>query len=172
MALSFPLREAFMPSRYSLAAVLRTIRAARGLSQEQLGSTLEARHLHNVEHGTSNVTLKMLEGISERLDVDLVALLAAASSYERQESLEEYMAYLWTELSKLRDMRVLENVAVQFSEGELIAAKPGKPPIPVDKINSVLSCKAEGLTQKETSVKLGMPASTVHKIWYMPFQDQ
>lgn len=161
-----------MPSRYSLAAVLRTTRAARGLSQEQLGSTLEARHLHNVEHGKSNVTLKMLEGISERLDVDMVALLAAASSHDRQESLEEFMAYLWTELNKLRDMHVLENLPKQFSDGALIAAKSGKPPIAAAKIEAVLGCKADGLTQKATSIRLGMPASTVHKIWHMPTETQ
>ena len=161
-----------MPSRYSLAAVLRTTRAARGLSQEKLGSTLEARHLHNIEHGTSNVTLNMLEGISERLDVDVVALLAAASSYDRQETLDEFMAYLWTELNKLRDLGVLENVPMQFSDGTLITAKAGKPPIPADRIKSVLICKADGLTQKETSVKLGIPASTVHKIWHMPVEDR
>lgn len=166
MALSFPLREALMPSRYTLAAVLRTIRAARGLSQEQLGSTLEARHLHNVEHGTSNVTLKMLEGISERLDVDVVALLAVASSYDRQETLEDYMSYLQSEIEKLRDLRVLETVPTQFVSGELVTAKAGKPPIASDKIKAVLGYKADGLTQKEISVKLGMPVSTVHKIWH------
>lgn len=160
-----------MPSRYTLAAVLRTTRAARGLSQEQLGGTLEARHLHNVEHAKSNVTLEMLEGISESLDVDVVALLAAASSYDRQESLEEFMTYLWTELAKLRDMQVLENVPAQFSDGELITAKAGKPPIAAEKIRAVLKCKADGLTQKETSTTLGIPASTVHKIWHKPAQN-
>lgn len=161
-----------MPSRYTLAAVLRTARAARGLSQEQLGSTLEARHLHNVEHGTSNVTLKMLEGISERLDVDMVALLAAASSYDRHESLEDYMTYLWGEFDKLRDMHVFENLPAQFSDGQLITAKAGKPPLAADKIRAVRRCKNDGLTQKETSVKLGIPASTVHKIWHLPVEDR
>jgi len=160
-----------MPSRYTLAAVLRSTRSARGLSQEQFRTTVEARHLHNLEHGKSNPTVEMLEGISERLDVDMVALLAAASSYERQESLEQYMSYLWSELTKLRDMGVMENISAQFTGGELITAKTGKPPIPADRIRSVLACKAEGLSQKETSVKLDIPKSTVHKIWHMPAQN-
>ena len=172
MALSFPLgSQAVMPSRYSLAAVLRATRAARGLSQEQLRSTLEARHLHNIEHAKSNATIEMLQGISDRLEVDVVALMAAAASYERGETLEDFMTHLWSELTKLRDMGVLENVPAQFSDGELITAKAGKPPIPAEKIRSVLSCKAEGLTQKETSVRLGIPTSTVHKIWHMPSGD-
>lgn len=161
-----------MPSPHSLAAVLRTVRAARGLSQEHLVKTLDARHLHNVEHGSTNMTLKMLEGISGHLDVDPVALLAAASSFDRHETLEEFMTYLWSELDKLREMRVMENVPAQFSDGVLIAAKGGKPATSADKIRAVLDCKAEGLTQKETSLKLGIPASTVHKIWHMPAQNR
>ncbi|EPA96860.1 Fis family transcriptional regulator [Pseudomonas sp. G5(2012)] len=112
------------------------------------------------------MTLKMLESISERLDVDVVALLAVASSYDRQETLEDYMSYLQSEIEKLRDLRVLENVPAKFDNGELVAAKAGKPPIASDKIKAVLSFKADGLTQKEISVKLGMPVSTVHKIWH------
>ncbi len=84
-----------MPTRYTLAAVLRATRAARGLSQEQLAATVDARHLHRVEHAKSNISLEMLEDISERLDVDSVALLAAAACYEREESLEEFMTHLW-----------------------------------------------------------------------------
>ncbi|WP_031325459.1 hypothetical protein [Pseudomonas taiwanensis] len=157
-----------MPSPHSLAAVLRTVRAARGLSQEQMVKTLEARHLHNVEHGLTNMTLKMLEGISGHLEVDPVALLAAASSFDRHETLDEFMVYLRGELDKLRAMRVMDNVPAQFSDGVLIAAKGGKPATSAEKIRAVLDCKADGLTQKETSVKLGIPKSTVHKIWHMP----
>lgn len=155
-----------MPSPHSLAAVLRTVRAARGLSQEQLVKTLDARHLHNVEHGSTNMTLKMFDGISSHLDVDPLALLAAASSFDRHETFEEFMAYLWSELEKLREMKVMDSVPAQFSNGVLIAAKGGKPATSAEKIRAVLDCKAEGLTQKETSVKLGIPKSTVHKIWH------
>ncbi|WP_248694590.1 helix-turn-helix domain-containing protein [Pseudomonas fulva] len=161
-----------MPTRYTLAAVLRTTRAARGLSQEHLATTVDARHLHRVEHAKSNISLEMLEDISKRLDVDSVALLAAAACYERKESLEEFMTHLWTELSKLREMRVMENLPAQFSNGVLIAAKSGKPPTPPDRIKAILDCKADGLSQKETSVKLGMPYSTVHKFWHMPAGEQ
>lgn len=157
-----------MPTRYTLAAVLRATRAARGLSQEQLASTVEPRHLHRIEHAKSNISFEMLEDISKRLDVDSVALLAAAACYERQEQLEEFMTHLWTELSKLREMRVMESLPAQFSNGRLIAAKSGKPPTPPDRIKAILDCKAEGLSQKATSVKLGMPYSTVHKFWHMP----
>lgn len=166
MALSFPLREAPMPSRSTLAAILRSIRTARGLSQEQLGGAVEARHLHNVEHAKTNITLDMLERISARLEVDPIALLAMASIYERQESLTSFNARLLAEMNKLEALGVLSGLPSHFEGGGLVTGKAGKRPIPVERIQAVLACKAEGMTQKQTSLKLGMAASTVHKIWH------
>jgi len=166
VALSFPLREAFMPSRSTLAAILRSTRTARGLSQEQLGDAVEARHLHNLEHAKSNITLDMLERISARLDVDPIALLAMASSYERQESLAACIAHLQAEMKKLEALGVLSSLPSHFEGHDLLPGKAGKRPIPAERIQAVLACKAEGMTQKQTSLKLGMAASTVHKIWH------
>lgn len=166
MALSFPLREAMMSLRSSLAAMLRSTRAARGLSQEQLGSSIGASHLHSAEHAKATVTLDMLEQICGRLEVDPVALLAMASCYARQESLPAYTAHLQTELAKLEAMGVLSSMPSHFKDGVLRTGKAGKRPIPVEKIKAVHNCKAEGLSQKETAIKLGMSTTTVHKIWH------
>ena len=166
VALSFPLREALMPSRSTLAAILRSTRTARGLSQEQLGGSVEARHLHNVEHAKSNITLDMLERISARLDVDPLAVLAMASCYERGEPPAAFIAHLQTEMKKLEALGVLTSLPSHFEAGNLITGKAGKRSIPSEKIQSVLACKAQGMTQKQTSLKLGMAASTVHKIWH------
>lgn len=155
-----------MPSRSTLAAILRSTRKARGLSQEQLGDTLETRHLHNLEHAKSNITLEMLERISARLDVDPIALLAMASSYERQESLAACIAHLQAEMKKLEALGVLSSLPSHFESNELVTGKAGKRPIPTERVQAVLACKAEGMTQKQTSLKLGMAASTVHKIWH------
>lgn len=155
-----------MPSRSTLAAILRSTRKARGLSQEQLGDTLETRHLHNLEHAKSNITLEMLERISARLDVDPIALLAMASSYERQESLAACIAHLQAEMKKLEALGVLSSLPSHFERNELVTGKAGKRPIPIERIQAVLACKAEGMTQKQASLKLGMAASTVHKIWH------
>ncbi|POA17331.1 Fis family transcriptional regulator [Pseudomonas sp. FW300-N1A1] len=111
----------------------------------------------------------MLKRISARLDVDPVALLAMASSYERQESLAEFLAHLQGEMKKLEALGVLSGLPSHFEGGNLITAKAGKRPIPNEKIQAVLACKAEGMTQKQTSMKLGMAASTVHKIWHSDF---
>lgn len=169
MALSFPLREALMPLRSTLAAILRSTRTARDLSQGQLGDAVEASHLHNLEHAKSNITLEMLERISARLDVDAIALLAMASCYERQESLAAYLVHLQTEMKKLEALGVLSSLPSHFEGSNLVTGKAGKRPIPSERIQAVLACKAEGMTQKQTSLKLGMATSTVHKIWHSKF---
>ncbi len=155
-----------MPLRLTLAAILRLTRKARGLSQEQLATAVEARHLHNLEHAKSSVTLDTLEGIAKRLDVDAVALLAVASKYERQQSTADYLLFLSDEIQKLEQLGVLASLPNEFQDGDLRTGKAGKRPVPADKIQAVLACKGQGLTQKQTSLKLGMAASTVNKIWH------
>ena len=166
MALSFPLREALMSLRLALAAILRLTRTARGLSQEQLATAVEARHLHNVEHAKSSVTLDTLEGIAKRLDVDAVALLAMASRYERQQSTADFLSFLSDEIQKLEELGVLASLPGEFQGGDLRTGKAGKRPVPAEKIQAVFACREQGLTQKQTSLKLGMAASTVNKIWH------
>ena len=166
MALSFPLREALMPLRLALAAILRLTRTARGLSQEQVASAVEARHLHNVEHAKSSVTLDTLESIAERLDVDVLALLALASSYERQQSTADFLSFLSDEIQKLEQLGVLASLPSEFQDGDLRTGKAGKRPVSPEKIQAVIACKAQGFTQKQTCLQLGMAASTVNKIWH------
>ena len=89
-----------------------------------------------------------------------------ASCYERGESLAAFIAHLQTEMKKLEALGVLTSLPSHFEGGNLITGKAGKRSIPSEKIQSVLACKAQGMTQKQTSLKLGMAASTVHKIWH------
>ncbi|VVN80609.1 MULTISPECIES: helix-turn-helix domain-containing protein [Pseudomonas] len=160
-----------MPLRLALAAILRLTRKARGLSQEQLAAAIEARHLHNLEHAKSSVTLDTLEGIAKRLDVDAVALLAVASKYERQQSTADYLLFLSDEIQKLEQLGVLASLPNEFQDGDLRTGKAGKRPVPADKIQAVLACKGQGLTQKQTCSELGMAASTVNKIWHSDAVD-
>lgn len=155
-----------MPLRLALAAILRLTRKARGLSQEQLATAVEARHLHNLEHAKSSVTLDTLEGIAERLDVDALALLAMASSYERQQSTADFLSFLSREIQKLEELGVMASLPSEFQDGDLRTGKAGKRPVPAEKIQAVLAYKAKGFTQKQTCSELGMAASTVNKIWH------
>ena len=58
---------------------LRAYREARGLSQEAFADVLgfHRTYMGAIERGQRNLTLRSLERIAERIDVDPVALLQA-----------------------------------------------------------------------------------------------
>lgn len=58
---------------------LRTYRQARGLSQEAFAAVLGVHrtYMGGLERGERNLTLKSLERIAARIDVEPLALLAA-----------------------------------------------------------------------------------------------
>lgn len=58
---------------------LRAYRRARGLSQEAFADLLEVHrtYMGSVERGERNLTLKSIERIAERLDVEPLSLLTA-----------------------------------------------------------------------------------------------
>jgi transcriptional regulator with XRE-family HTH domain len=65
----------------TLGVNLRAYRTARGLSQEALADALgfHRTYMSGVERGVRNLTLKSVERIAERLEVDPVDLLQTAS---------------------------------------------------------------------------------------------
>ncbi|MFZ1154492.1 MAG: helix-turn-helix transcriptional regulator [Solirubrobacteraceae bacterium] len=56
---------------------LRAYRQARGLSQEAFADVLKVHrtYMGGIERGERNLTLKSLEGIADRLDLDPLVLL-------------------------------------------------------------------------------------------------
>ena len=153
-----------MPLRDPLAAVIRLVRSARGLAKEDFHGQLDAKHVYNLEHAKTSVTLDTLEILAERLNIEPLALLAVAASYEKQQSPEDFLKYLNEEIKTLKDLGVLEGLPTQFLDGALKPRLPGQR-TPPEKVDAVLRCRAHGLTQKQASEILGMPTSTVGRIW-------
>jgi transcriptional regulator with XRE-family HTH domain len=58
---------------------LRAYREARGLSQEAFADVLDVHrtYMGGVERGERNLTLKSLERLAERIDIDPLVLLRA-----------------------------------------------------------------------------------------------
>lgn len=63
---------------------LRAYREARGLSQEAFADTLKVHrtYMGGIERGERNLTLKSLERIASRIDVDPLMLLQQAEKTE------------------------------------------------------------------------------------------
>lgn len=153
-----------MPMREPLAAVLRLTRTAQGLSQETFHGRVEARHISNIENAKSSPTLATLEELASALGIDLVAILAAASAFEKGLDLKEYLRYLAAEAGRLESLGVLEKIDGEFEAGKLVTAHPRVRSSSLNK-TAVLKCRATGMTQKETVEALGLGKATVSRIW-------
>lgn len=148
----------------SLAAVLRALRAARGLSQEKLAGPGDASHIHLLENDRASPTVGMLEGIAERLEVDLVALLAYAAKLGQGMEQEQYLEHLRSEMAQIAALGIDAELGEHFKDGQLVTHKPGRPARQA-KIDAVLNAKAAGKSKREVSDELGIPWSTVNDIW-------
>lgn len=153
-----------MPLRQSLAAILRTVRLARGLNQDEFKDAVTAKHLHLLENGKHSVTLDTLEEISEVLKIDPLTLLILASGIEKNLPRAELFQDLNEQLDELEALGVMETVKAHYQGGKLIPGKAGKS-TSTERLNAIRECKAAGMTQKATSQALGIPQSTVHDLW-------
>ncbi|RMR37945.1 hypothetical protein ALP36_101456 [Pseudomonas syringae pv. coriandricola] len=153
-----------MPLKESLAAVLRLSRSSQSLSQEDFHGRVESRHMSNIEHAKSGVTLTTLENLAIVLDIDPVALLVVASSYDKGISPKEFLKHLAGEISKLEKLGVLDKLDGEFKDGQLDTSHPRVRSSWLNKA-AVLKCKAEGKTQKETVELLGLGKATVSRLW-------
>lgn len=150
--------------REPLAAVIRLVRNAQGLSQEDLHLVADAKHIHNIEHAKSGISLEMLEALAAALDTSAVALLALAIRFQNGQTREDFLENLSGELSRLDDSGISDALHGEFGEHGLISKRPGRRTSDL-KTAAILKCKLEGLTQKQTSDTLGIPPSTVNRLW-------
>jgi len=153
-----------MPLRDPLAAVIRLVRSARGLAKEDFLGLLDAKHVYNVENGKTSITLDTLETLASALEIDPITLLVIAASYEKQLSPEDFLKQLGKETKSLRELGIVDGLPGQFDKGALAPRLAGRR-TSEEKIEAVLRCKAKGMTQKEASDTLGIPTSTVGRIW-------
>ncbi|MNH10025.1 helix-turn-helix protein [compost metagenome] len=153
-----------MPLIRPLAAVLRLVRVARGLSQERFSGSVEARHIHNLENAKASATIATLETLADRLDIDPVALLGYASQVEKGFTTSQYQAYLQSEMHKISELGIDQKIALHYRDGDVVTHSPGRRTDPA-KVKAVLDAKAAGKSKKEVSEALGMARSTVNDIW-------
>ncbi|WP_082886962.1 helix-turn-helix domain-containing protein [Achromobacter ruhlandii] len=91
-----------MAAKLSLAAALRTVRKARGLSQEAFSDVSSRTYLSVLERDLKSPTLNKLADICEVLNVHPVTLLVLAYSEGSTESEQTIVSRVLDELRQLR----------------------------------------------------------------------
>lgn len=153
-----------MPLRESLAAVLRLVRASRGLSKDDFQGLVDPKHVYNLETAKSGVTLDTLEAIASVLQVDALTLLTVAASLERGQSHKDLLVHLEDDGHQLAELGVLARWNGEFEDGLLVTTKPGRR-TPPETVEAILACRGQMMSQKETAEATGVSASTVSRIW-------
>lgn len=143
----------------ALAAVIRTLRAMKGVTQAELPA--DRKHLYKLEAGLSDITLGMLEQLSESLGVEpalLVTLVRAAEMGCPSQTVLDLAA------SQLRDFDHQGGPAELARQLDLGAVK-AREFARLERASAVQACKGRGLTQRETANELGLSKSTVARAW-------
>jgi len=143
-----------------LAAALKSARAVRGLSQQDLGDTAAPRYIWMLEDGKSSPTLSKLEKLSVALQLDLTTLVALSVAARDQIPVSQVIERVQAEITAFEERGGLSLLAEQVA-GEA----PNKSREKQRKLAAIQECRRQGLTQKETVERLGIPRSTVHDLW-------
>lgn len=150
-----------MSRRDGLAAALRAIRAIKGLAQNDLASAADRKFLYKIEQSKTDVTLGKLEEIAQAAGMELNTLMVLATLAASGRSAAEVLQDIASELAWFEGQGGLEELELQVTAGSVEARAQDR----LKRREAVQSCKAAGLTQRQTAAQLQLAKSTVADLW-------
>lgn len=144
-----------------LAAVLRTARSVRGVSQQDLGATSDRKHFSKIENEKASPTLNKFDDVAAALSFNPVTLLALCVALRDQISPSEALARAQKEIEEFEALGGMERLQSNFA-GSSVKSRANER---LRKLSAVQECKRQGFSQRETIEKLGIPRSTVNDLW-------
>ncbi|HUA24336.1 MAG TPA: helix-turn-helix transcriptional regulator [Steroidobacteraceae bacterium] len=90
-----------MAAKHSLAAALKTVRKARGLSQEAFSDVSSRTYMSSLERGLKSPTLSKLGELCEVMDVHPLTLLTLAYAGDKESNITRLVAQVQSELATL-----------------------------------------------------------------------
>ncbi|WP_092204637.1 MULTISPECIES: helix-turn-helix transcriptional regulator [unclassified Pseudomonas] len=153
-----------MSLRKSYAAVVQLLRTRKGLSQAKLAGSLTQAHVSELELGRSSATIEMSARLASALKVEPITLLAlAAASHEKCTVREALLAALAEAESLGLADTLLPTEPQVMDPSRVLEAKR--------KWLAVQELKAKGLSQSEAAKHLGVPESTLRRLWHQTLKD-
>ena len=90
-----------MDVRQALAGALKTIRSARGLTQEDFSNVSSRTYLSTLERGLKSPTMDKMQALAEVLDVHPLTVMALTFITAENSSADELLAKVKQELRAL-----------------------------------------------------------------------
>jgi transcriptional regulator with XRE-family HTH domain len=130
------------------------------MSQSDLQSQADQAHISRLEASTTSASVDLTADLAEALGVtplSFFTLIAAANEGKTPRSLL---------------IETLGELQIQGLLDETLPAEPRKLPPPgqvaaAEKLKAIRELKEAGLSQVEVSKKLGLPTSTVGRMWHI-----
>lgn len=116
-----------MSLKNAFAAVLKAMRAGKGLTQRDLAEVSSRTYVSKLERAQSSPTLEMITALSGPLSVNPLTLVAITLCAESGQSVNALLRRTQEELADLAHEGVLRNLAIS-SEDELLLPRPSTKP--------------------------------------------
>ncbi|WP_324740099.1 helix-turn-helix domain-containing protein [Pseudomonas veronii] len=119
-----------MSLKNAFAAVLKAMRAGKGLTQRNLAEVSSRTYVSKLERAQSSPTLEMITALSGPLSVNPLTLVAITLCTESGESVNALLRRTQEELEKLSHEGVLSNLAIPSGDGLRVPCSPASPSSP------------------------------------------
>jgi transcriptional regulator with XRE-family HTH domain len=149
-----------MSLRKAYAATLQWLRVTRGLSQAELQTQTDQGHISRLEASTTSASVDLSADLAKALGLtplSFFTLITAASEGKTAR------AALMDALAELELVGVLD----EELPGEPQKLTPPRKITAEEKRKAIRELREAGLTQMEVSRKLGLPTSTVGRLWHI-----
>ena len=154
-------QDSEMSLRKSYAAVVQLLRIQKGLSQAKLAGSITQAHVSELELGRSSATVETSAHLASALKIEPVTLLALTVASHEKRSMREVL------LSSLAEAEALGLADIPLPTVPKVMTPPGVVEAK-RKWLAVQELKAKGLSQSEAARHLGMPESTLRRLWHQP----
>lgn len=156
-----------MSLRYSFAASLQLLRTLKGLLQEDIanaGGSVSQPYVSKLELGKSVVSLDTSYQLAAALKVEPITLLALTVASHDRKTARELLLTALAELDalELADASLPTEPAELPRHGTNSARK---------KLEAIHDLKKRGFTQAQAVKELGIPESTLRRLWHQTLED-
>ncbi|MCY7261868.1 helix-turn-helix domain-containing protein [Pseudomonas protegens] len=153
-----------MSLRYSFGAVLQLLSTRKGLSQAAISEGVDQTTVSKLELAKSSVSVDTSYALATALGIQTTTLLALAmASYDKKSaretllaSLSEIEALVFADASLPTQLQTTTRINVSSARKRLVA---------------VQELTLAGVSQAEASRHLGLPESTVRRLWRQELSD-
>ena len=149
-----------MSLRKAYAATLQWLRIRRGLSQADLQTQTDQGHISRLEASTVSASVDLSADLAQALGVTPLSFLTLVAAAHDGKTARAALKDTLAELEKLGVLdEVLPDEPQKLTPPRKITAE--------EKLKAIRELRAAGLTQLEVSRKLGLPTSTVGRLWHV-----